>query len=145
MDAFNATVQVMGDCYRPADVNYWLWGYANRLCWDAGFGTPHNPPYLGDHTLAQAHKLAILYRSWGMRWALPWDRWGLIGRLAWTTAGYRGLFSAPAAQINKFWFKDGLYCYPCDKSYTGTMRATIGQQGTAEPSVSVVVRPQDWI
>ena len=48
------TVMVGGSCYYTADVNYYLWGLANRLCHEAGHGTeteiivgePLSPPFL---------------------------------------------------------------------------------------------------
>jgi hypothetical protein len=111
------TVTVNGKCYKPEEVNYLLWGLANRLCKREGVTIMHPMNASGEigwnyhYELEEALDLVRGYRL------LFKAGTGIPGRVAWTRAGWWGGLEAPSVSLP---------CMPCPFSYDNTLWAYIG-------------------
>lgn len=127
------TVQVNGLCYKAEEVNYYLWGLANQLCYKAGFGTEtyttqiftpegfESHTFFGLYTLERSVWFVTTYRNLRLDFVI--DPGARDGRVAWTEAGYAGILNAPKATVKAL---HGLNCTPCSQSFKGFINAYIG-------------------
>jgi len=105
------TVTVNGKCYKSEEVNYYLWGLGNRLCFDAGYGDGER------HSLAWTLRKVTFYRT------VRYGGEGLDGRIAWTSLGWVGVLSAPPATVQRL---HGWKCGTCNRKYKGRLSAHFG-------------------
>jgi RHS repeat-associated protein len=132
------TVQVFGKCHFRQHVNYVLWGLANRLCFDAGFGEEYRWGAVegviaegGDYTLDHAKGLVCCYMS--LRAFI-----GVSGRLLWTEAGYNNVLP------NESTVED---CKRCPDRYQKSLHAYLGREPrpieiSARDNSFVIMRPR---
>ncbi len=143
------TVQVNGECHRPAEVNYYLWGAINRLCNKADYRIErsvhlvrpaawllYQRGYIDKEFYDKAkvyideagymgnvvapYKLEFIQESVRVHRKLRKNGAGIDGRIAWTNAGWYSDFSkASAVKLEA--------CTKCDEKYDGIIHLRIGQ------------------
>ena len=112
------TVEVHGKCNWAADVNYFLWGLANRLCHDE-----FNPQSQSSRWL----EITALLKAavWGRAFAWPVGTGTVRGRKDWTKAGYFRRLKVTTDRPGS------TKCRKCGVPYPGTVTGHFGSGGTA--------------
>ncbi len=132
--ACEGTVQVNGLCYLAGEVNYYMWGLANRLCSDYFYGKTPSPAAAAANPwdLAWAVYYTAYYRS--LKTGGGWFGDGIRGQVQWTKAGYTGQFPGADYTVDKL---HGMNCGKCteekagpgqDGKYHGTLTGYFGSQ-----------------
>jgi len=110
------TVQVNGGCFLAGEVNYYLWGLANRLCSEHFYGNNPSPAVAAVNRWGydQAVYTVAYYRS--VKTFGGFFGNGISGQVAWTKAGYKGGFPSSNMTVDKL---HGLHCGKCTKGTAG--------------------------